>query len=131
MLYKLDTDTMNNNLLKRVEEGSNSTLRNCLQCYKCGGMCQESDRFDYTPRQIIEQIIDGLEDKVLNSRAIWMCGTCDKCEVKCPSGINMKKIMQVLRKMAREKGVEPNTSRINRRFEKKAHCPKRKNDQDQ
>jgi heterodisulfide reductase subunit C len=124
MLYKIAPGTENDGFLREVENKSNSNLNKCLQCYKCGGMCEKSDKFDYTPRQIIEQIIDGLKDKVLHSRAIWICETCDQCQIDCPAAINMDRIMEVLRIMAKDEGIEADTSQINRRFVKKAHCPK-------
>ncbi|SKA01148.1 4Fe-4S dicluster domain-containing protein [Selenihalanaerobacter shriftii] len=125
MLYKIDPTPANDSFLRKVESRTNSNLTKCLQCYKCGGMCQKSAKFDYTPRQLLEQIIDGLEDTVLNSRAIWICETCDECQVNCPAAISVNQIMKTLREMAREKGIKPNTSEINRRFVKKAHCPKK------
>ncbi|SDC20758.1 MULTISPECIES: 4Fe-4S dicluster domain-containing protein [unclassified Candidatus Frackibacter] len=128
MLYKIGSDQKKNRILQKIKSSGNDNLNQCLQCYKCGGMCQKSDKFDYTPRQILEQIIDGLEESILNSRAIWICETCNECKIDCPVAINFKKIMASLREIAREEGIEPNTEEVNRKFVKKAHCPKKEDD---
>jgi heterodisulfide reductase subunit C len=41
-----------------------------------------------------------------------MCIGCACCEANCPSGVEMYEVMQVLREMAREEGVESNAKDI-------------------
>ena len=46
----------------------------------------------------------GQRETVLNSKAIWLCATCETCTTRCPCEIDVAHIMDTLRNMAfREK----------------------------
>ena len=49
-----------------VEEGIHKSLTACMQCSKCGGGCAHVDEFDLSPRQVIEYLLDGLDEQVLD-----------------------------------------------------------------
>lgn len=47
----------------------------------------------------------GMKQKVLSSRAIWLCVSCMTCGVRCPNGIDMSAVMDTLREMSQEAGL--------------------------
>ena len=54
----------------------------------------------------------GQKETILNSKAIWICATCETCTTRCPCQIDVAHVMDVLRHMARrenkvaEKGIK-------------------------
>lgn len=88
----------------RAEIGEN-VLR-CYQCVKCTSGCPLADQFDRTPNQVMRAV--QLDDaRVLESRTIWLCASCYTCATRCPRGIDVTGVMDVLRIEARRRGVEP------------------------
>jgi heterodisulfide reductase subunit C len=47
---------------------------------------------------------DGQKDAALGCRSIWLCGSCQSCTTRCPNKIDVARIMDVCRHMAREEG---------------------------
>lgn len=108
-----------------VETGIEKSLTACLQCSKCGGGCAHSQEFDLTPRQIIESLLDCQDEKVLDSRMIWMCGQhCSACQAVCPVGLPLNEIMAVLREEAVKQGIEPKYEQPSLIYLKFEHCAK-------
>ncbi len=96
---------ISNNFKKEVEERSEQKIRLCYSCFKCSLGCPVIFAMDYAPHQIIKMIQCGLEEKVLNSHTIWVCASCETCGTRCPSDIDVAKVMDTLREMAVEKRV--------------------------
>jgi len=63
--------------------------------------------FDLTPNQILRACQFGQTDMVLNSRTIWICAACETCSTRCPQGIDIAGIMDVLEIMAQEQKIRP------------------------
>ena len=79
----------------------------CYQCGKCSGGCPLSFAMDYQPRQIMRLIQMGLADEALASSTIWVCATCFTCTSRCPRDVDIAGVMDVLRVMARRRGIRP------------------------
>lgn len=60
--------------------------------------------YDYSVTQVMRLIQAGQKEKVLSSRSIWMCATCETCTQRCPNEIDVAKVMDVCRHMARRAG---------------------------
>jgi len=43
---------------------------------------------------------------VLASKAIWMCATCETCSTRCPNNIEVARVMDVCRNLARREGYK-------------------------
>ena len=95
---------MNNEFAQEVEQRSGQSLGPCYQCLKCTVGCPVSRYMDYGPNRIIRLIQYGRRDKVLKSRAIWLCVSCMTCGVRCPNDVDMSAVMDTLREMSREAG---------------------------
>ncbi len=108
-----------------VEDTIHKSLTACLQCSKCGGGCAHVEEFDLTPRQVVESLLDCQDDKVLESRTIWLCGkNCSGCEAVCPVGLPLNEIMSALRTEALERGIEAKYVQPSLIYHKFEHCAK-------
>ncbi len=84
--------------------GSNSYL--CYQCMKCSSGCPVAERMDLLPNQVMRSI--QLNDaKVLEVNTPWVCAACVTCTTRCPQGIDVAGVMDVLRIEARRRGIKP------------------------
>ena len=83
----------------KVQELSGQNLLACYQCGKCSAGCPVVSQMDILPNQIIRFAQLGLEDDLLESRAIWVCASCMTCNVRCPKGINIAEIIEALRQI--------------------------------
>ena len=77
-------------------------LRRCYQCGRCSGVCQLSKVQIYTPSRIIQLIIEGFEEKVLESETLWDCLTCNQCLKDCPENINFAELVRMARYKMRQ-----------------------------
>lgn len=82
-------------------------VNKCYLCAKCSSGCPLADYYDILPHQIIRSLQFGEEEKVLKSRSIWLCSSCQTCYTRCPQGIDVAGIIDFLRIKSQEKGVKP------------------------
>lgn len=83
----------------KVEKLSGQNLLACYQCGKCSAGCPVVSQMDILPNQIIRFAQLGLSEDLLDSEAIWVCASCMTCNVRCPKGINIAEVIEVLRQM--------------------------------
>jgi heterodisulfide reductase subunit C len=83
------------NLLQATE---GEPLRTCIQCGTCSGTCPVAGFMDYTPRQMIAMINQGMKEQVLESNTFWYCASCYHCTVRCPQDINITELMYALKR---------------------------------
>lgn len=91
------------NILK--ETGENVFL--CYQCQKCSSGCPVVEYFDLAPNQVMRAIQLGQKEMILNSKTIWLCAMCETCATRCPHDINITKIMDFLKILAKKEGIKP------------------------
>jgi Fe-S oxidoreductase len=76
----------------------------CLDCGVCTGSCPVARVFnDFSPRQIIERSLYGLEEP--SDSTIWSCLTCAQCSVRCPAEIDFPEFVRLLRDEAHKAGL--------------------------
>ena len=69
------------------ETGDNAFL--CYQCVKCTSGCPLSDHFDLTPNQVMRSVQFN-DERVLESKTIWLCASCQTCTTRCPQGCSWR-----------------------------------------
>lgn len=90
-----------------VEEESAQTLSLCYQCGNCTAGCPYSFAYDIPVSKIMRLLQLGQKEEVLKSKSIWLCATCESCTTRCPNNIDVARIMDVLRHIARREGYAP------------------------
>lgn len=95
------------NFIKKIYEESGIDVRRCYQCGKCSGSCpvHNSKGMDYSPNRILRMIQLGMEEEVLDTRTIWACVLCSTCTARCPRDIDVPRVMDALRIMAKKRGI--------------------------
>ena len=99
----------------RKETGENVFL--CYQCQKCSSGCPVEEHFDLAPNQLMRAIQFGQKEMVLHSTTIWLCAMCETCATRCPHDINITKIMDALKIMARNEGIAPKVPSVSLFYE--------------
>ena len=97
--------TIDPDLARQIQRQCGENVFLCYQCQKCSSGCPVAEHFDLAPNQLIRAIQLGQKTMVLRSRTLWVCAMCETCAVRCPHDINITKIMDVLKIMARREGL--------------------------
>jgi heterodisulfide reductase subunit C len=90
-----------------VARESGQTLASCYQCGNCTAGCVYTPDYDFPVHQVMRLVQLGLKERALSCRAIWLCATCQACTTRCPNNIDVARVMDVLRHMARRAGYAP------------------------
>jgi len=82
-------------------------VKACFQCTRCSGGCPIGDFFDLSVMEIVRLAAYGVEEPLLKAKTIWLCAACETCATRCPNGIEIVELMDVLRELALRKGIAP------------------------
>lgn len=101
-----------NAIRKEIELACGVDLSACYECGKCSGGCSTGHHFDFTPRKIVQMARLGAEDKLLRLDALSICISCRLCLDRCPSGIDIPRIIDFLRERAARQNTVPKRPRV-------------------
>lgn len=80
-------------------------LWRCFACGVCTATCPVSELTpDFSPSQIIRQVLYGQRAALLSSPALWHCARCARCSFQCPQDVRFLDIIQGLRNLALRDG---------------------------
>jgi len=83
-------------------------IKKCFACGTCTAGCPVFQvEHEYNPRRIIRMILLGLREKVLRSKALWLCSQCYTCTANCPQEVDFSAVMLALRDLALAAGYAP------------------------
>jgi len=105
-------DNIDHSLKREILEECGVDIEQCIECGKCSGGCSNAHIFDYTPRKIVQLIKMGDEETLLSMDSLWTCVSCHLCVDRCPSHINIPRIMDYLREKAYKQGIEPTRNKV-------------------
>jgi len=83
--------------IREINELSGESVKLCMQCATCTGMCPMAQEMDFSPRKVMHMAQFGLVEKLADINTYWKCASCHACSVKCPRGIDIAKVMEALR----------------------------------
>lgn len=86
-------------------------LTACLQCARCSSGCTMRQETDLLPHQINRMALMGMEKQLLESRAIWLCASCQTCVSRCPMEVDTPTLIDKLRAKA-SKAPEADVERV-------------------
>ena len=87
-------------------------IQSCYHCRKCTAGCPIAFAMDYNPDTVIKMIQMGMREKVLGSSTIWLCASCETCVTRCPNDVDIARMMDTLREIAIESGVDAGEKNI-------------------
>jgi heterodisulfide reductase subunit C len=93
-----------NDFIRMVEKQSEQKMNRCYQCGNCTAGCPMSFAYDIPVNQIMRLVQAGQKDTVLGCKSIWLCATCGACTTRCPNNVDVARVMDVLRQIARREG---------------------------
>lgn len=100
------------NSCESVTQRCGEEFQRCVQCLSCTGGCPFSQAMIYRPNGVIRLVQYGHVREVLESPDIWFCAGCNACTVACPMAIDIPEVMDALREIAIETGVEINETGV-------------------
>ena len=91
--------------LQKIETLSGENVFACYQCGMCSAGCPFAEQMDLLPSQIIRGL--QLQDwRVVESNAMWICASCLSCQVRCPKGVDLSRLMEALRQLYLRKHMD-------------------------
>jgi len=105
MRHKFPIKDAQSAFVEKVQELSGQEVMKCYQCGKCSGGCPVAEQMDLMPNQVIRYVQIG-DTSVLEAKTIWLCASCFTCAVRCPQGIDLAKVMEVVYKTLLRKNID-------------------------
>jgi heterodisulfide reductase subunit D len=82
-------------------------VRSCLQCGTCTASCPVVAFSELSPREIVRLVLTGAGDEVLRPEVLYFCSACYSCSVRCPMGIKLTELINLLRDRMVAEGEGP------------------------
>jgi len=99
MSVLMSRDPVTRAFIDKIESLAGQDLLACYQCGKCSAGCPMAKHMNLPPNQMIRYAQLGLMDDLLTSESIWMCVSCLTCNSRCPKGVHIAEVIEVLRQM--------------------------------
>lgn len=97
MAIKVSTKTVRGPLAQKIREISGEDPNLCFQCGLCAGSCPMTGEMDIYTRKVMHMLQLGLADRVMAQRMAYLCASCHTCQVRCPRGLDIPKVVEALR----------------------------------
>lgn len=89
---------------EEVAKASGQSIAACYSCGNCSAGCPVAKACPDPVGQVMRMVQLGMKDKALTAPAIWLCVSCEACTTRCPNNIDVARVVDVLRHMARREG---------------------------
>jgi len=92
----------------------------CFSCKKCSAGCPVAPWADLLPHRLVRLAQEGDDLRALAaSRMLWLCASCLTCSARCPHGVELPRVAELVREWALAAGVkipEPEVAAFHRAF---------------
>ena len=110
MPIKISPKTIDKDFFEKLERLSGQNVHQCFQCGTCGGSCPMGHHIDALPRKIMHMAQLGMAEEIEKLNTCWVCAACHTCNVRCPRGVDLPRVMEAIRLMTLRKNknfIEP------------------------
>lgn len=97
MALSVTSQTIKGPLVSKVKEISGQDPNLCFQCGLCAGSCPMTSEMEVFTRKVMHLLQLGLVDEVMAKKMAYLCASCHTCQVRCPRGIDIPKVVEALR----------------------------------
>lgn len=91
-------------IIADVKNTKDGAVLKCVQCGLCTSTCPAARHSKYSPREIMERVLDG-DESILKEDYIWNCFYCYTCHSVCPVGNSVCEVNQILKQKAIKHGI--------------------------
>jgi heterodisulfide reductase subunit C len=105
MTLSISEQSLSLKSIKEITTLSGESVKLCMQCATCTGMCPMAGEMDFSPRKVMHFAQFGLMKRLAEINTFWKCASCHACSVKCPRGIDIAKVMEALRQQTLRKSI--------------------------
>ncbi|KYC47102.1 MAG: hydrogenase MvhADGHdrABC CoB-CoM heterodisulfide reductase subunit C [Candidatus Methanofastidiosum methylothiophilum] len=104
---KVVLNDTNKELVDKVIKYGGKHVYECFQCGMCASGCPVASDTDHKIKRTMHQVLLGLDDQILEKKAIWLCTTCFMCLERCPQNAGPTEVVFALRRISAERGIVP------------------------
>ncbi|NMC58758.1 MAG: 4Fe-4S dicluster domain-containing protein [Candidatus Methanofastidiosa archaeon] len=104
---KIILNDTNKEFVNNVIEHGGKRVYECFQCGMCASGCPVASDTDHKIKRTMHQVLLGLDEQILEKKAIWLCTTCFMCLERCPQDAGPTEVVIALRRISAEKGIIP------------------------
>ncbi len=104
MAITISAKTLRGPLTRKILEISGQDPNLCFQCGLCAGSCPMTGEMEVYTRKMMHMLQLGLADSMTAQKMAYLCASCHTCEVRCPRGIEIPKVVEALRLVTLRKG---------------------------
>ena len=93
-----------------VLEEARAIAARCYGCKKCSAGCPVAPWADLAPHVFVRLAQESDEEqlgRLLASETLWFCASCQTCQARCPHGVDLPHLADLLRREALARGVAP------------------------
>jgi len=90
-----------------ILEFSGENVYTCYQCKRCTNGCPFVEYFDIPPHELIRRLQFGQDDICLSAKTTWVCASCQTCNTRCPQGVDVAHIFDIVKIEAQKRGLKP------------------------
>ncbi len=104
---KIILNNNNKELVNKVMEYGGKRVYECFQCGMCASGCPVASDTEHKIKRTMHQVTLGLEEQIMDKKAIWLCTTCFMCLERCPQNAEPTEVVFALRRVSAENGIIP------------------------
>lgn len=90
-----------------IKQLSGENVFKCYQCKRCTNGCPFVEYFDLPVHEVMRRLQFGQDDICLQAKTTWLCAACQTCTTRCPQGIDVARVFDIVKIEAQKRGLKP------------------------